>query len=185
MMETDQKLLAKARSGDGAARAALIERHQKAVVGVLFSLLHDFDSVQEAAGEAFSEAFAAKGPADKGPGFKVLVMRRTLQGARSRRRWSWLSGGGSWEASAATGGGAWEQRLRGAGGLSAETRRNLERKLELERAMSGLPWRELEVAALRLEGFSLEEIAQALGCGGPAARAAVLAATGRLRRRLL
>jgi RNA polymerase sigma-70 factor (ECF subfamily) len=182
--ETDEELVRRARAGDAEAFGGLIERHQKTVASFLLSMFHDPDAAEDAAQEAFLKAFRGLGRFEGRSSFKTWVSRIALNEARSRLRWaklrSWLS------LDAPRGdddGSSWEERLRSARPGPAEDE-ELEKKLDLERAMAALSPREREIAALRLEGYSLGEIAQSLEVSEGTVKSTLFSATHKMRKRL-
>lgn len=180
--QEETELLSKARSGDGDAFGALIERHQKSVAGFLLTVLHDVDAAEDAAQQAFVQAYKNLPDFEGRCSFKTWVSRIALNVARSHLRWSklrgWLSLDGGMDGER-----PWEDTLLPAAGGLTEMEA-LERKLDLERAMSHLSPREKEVTALRLEGFSLAEVASVLDVSEGTVKSTLFEATQKMRRRL-
>lgn len=180
-METDDELVRKARAGDAQAFGELISRHQKAVGGFLLSVLHDVDSAEDAAQAAFVKAFQGLRSFEGRSNFKTWVSRIALNVAKSQLRWRKIRG---WLPLAGPVGddGNWEDRLREA--APKDEREALEKKLEFERTLEGLSPREREIAALRLEGYSLGEIAGTLGVSTGTVKSTLFTATRKMRDRL-
>jgi len=180
-MESDEELVRRARAGEVRAFGVFVERHQKAVAGFCLSLLHDLDAAEEAAQAALVEAFKSLGSFEGRSSFKTWVSRIALNLARSQLRrarfMAWLPSAGE------EGEERWEERLREAA-PAGEEREALERRLDLERAMEALSPREKEMAAMRLEGYTLGEIAEAFGVSEGTVKSAVFSATQKMRRRL-
>ncbi|MBI5241339.1 MAG: RNA polymerase sigma factor [Elusimicrobia bacterium] len=183
-METDEALVRRARAGDAEAFGVLVSRHQKAVAGFLLSVLHDLDAAQDAAQQAFVRAFMRLESFEERSSFKTWVSRIALNVARSRLRWARMSNWLSLDAPRDSEGGTWEESVRRAGPREDETR-VLEKKLDLERALAALSPREREVAAMRLEGYSLDEVAGVLGISEGTVKSTLFAATRKMRQRLL
>ena len=179
--EPDEELVRRARSGDREAFGELISRHQKAVGGFLLSVLHDVDAAEDAAQQAFVKAFKNLYSFEGRASFKTWVSRIALNVARSQLRWrkirNWLPLGGAPDED-----GRWEERLRSA--VRVDEQEALDRKLDLESALGGLTGREREIAALRLEGLSLDEIAGALGVTTGTVKSTLFTATRKMRQRL-
>lgn len=179
--QEDEELVLKAREGDGEAFGVLIERHQKSVAGFLLTLLHDMDAAEDAAQQAFLQAFQHLGRFESRASFKTWVSRIALNVAKSRLRWAglrrWLPLG------ADDGDRGWEERLRPIANGPDEIKA-VERKLELERAMAKLSAREKQVAALRLEGYSLGEAAEVLGISEGTVKSTLFEAVQKMRRQL-
>lgn len=182
-METDEELVRKARSGDVEAFGALIERHQQPVAGFLISVLHDMDSAEDAAQLAFVKAWEGLASFEGRSSFKTWVSRIALNIAKSRMRWERLRRWLPLDAPRGEDGDGWEESVRSAA-TGSDEQDLLERKLELERAMGALAPREREVAALRLEGYSLGEIAQVLRVSAGTVKSTLFAATRKMRLRL-
>lgn len=181
MMETDEALVERARAGDAEAFGVLIERHQRAVTGFLLSMLRDMDLAEEASQAAFVKAFQNLRSFEGHSSFKTWVSRIAVNAARSHMRWAkvrrWLPLGGSGDDED----GNWEDHLK-ADGPGGDDWEALDRKLDLERAMKGLPRREREVAVLRLEGYSLGEIAETLQVSEGTVKSTLFEATRKMRR---
>jgi len=182
-MEQEGGLIERARAGDVDAFGTLVERHQPAVVGFLMTACRDASLAEDCAQQAFIKAFQAMVRFKGQSSFRAWVSRIALNEARAHWRWrklrGWLSlGGGSDEDGVA------EESLRTKAGPQGELEA-LERKLELERAMSGLGRREREIAAMRLEGFQLDEIAQTLGISQGTVKSTLFEATRKMKERLL
>lgn len=182
-MEPDEDLVLKARSGDAEAFGMLIERHQKAVAGFLLSVLHDLDGAEDAAQLAFVKAFKSLSSFEGRSSFKTWVSRIALNVARSQLRWAKLRRLAALDAPQGEGDRSWEDTLREAcpGRDEGEV---LERKLDLERAMQALSPREKEIAAMRLEGYSLGEIAETLEVSVGTVKSTLFEATHKMRERL-
>jgi len=181
---SDEDLVRRSRLGDTEAFGALVERHQKAVAGFLLSMFRDMDIAEDAAQQAFVKAFRCLGSFRGRANFKTWVSRIAINEARSRLRWAKLRRWLSFDAPpAGSERGSWEERLRASIGAPDE-KEALERKLDLERAMAALGRREKETAAMRLEGYSLGEIAAVLGISEGTVKSTLFAATRKMRERL-
>src|SRR5258706_2107719 len=131
---SDEDLVERTRSGDAEAFGELIERHQKAVAGFLLSMLHDLDSAEDAAQQAFVKAFQGLASFEGRSHFRTWVSRIAINEARSRMRWTGLRRWLSLDAPMGDGDEAWEGRVREASPAGGEGEA-LERKLDLERAL--------------------------------------------------
>mgnify|MGYP001586247491 CR=1 FL=1 len=178
--ETDEQLVLKARGGDARAFGTLIERHQKPVAGFLLSLLGNLDLAEEAVQEAFVKAFQSIESFQGRSSFRTWVARIAVNAARSRQRWARLRQWLSLDAPAGEDGESWAARL---GDDGADLKR-VERRLELERAMTGLSPREHEVAALRLEGYALGEIGAVLGVSEGTVKSTLFTAVHKMKGKL-
>lgn len=179
--EADEELVRRARTGDRDAFGELIQRHQRAVGGFLLSVLHDVDAAEDAAQQAFVKAFQNLDSFEERSSFKTWVSRIALNVARSQLRWAKLRG---WLPLVPAGDedGRWEDRVRDL--VHGDEREALEFKVDLERAMTALSPREREIAALRLEGFALDEIAGVLGVSTGTIKSTLFTATRKMRQRL-
>jgi RNA polymerase sigma-70 factor, ECF subfamily len=180
--EPEDSLVRRARDGDADAFGVLIERHQKAVAGMLISLLHDLDAAEDAAQQAFLKAYKNMKSFEGRSSFRTWVCRIAINEARTRMRWQKLRHWLSFDAPAGEDGGTWEERLREA--CPSENQEALERKLELERAMGELSPREREISALRLEGYALNEIAEILAVSEGTVKSTLFTATRKMRKSL-
>lgn len=173
-------MVKRARAGDREAFGLLIERHQRAVAGLLTGILRDMDSAEDAAQQAFVKAFRGLRSFQNRSSFKTWVTRIALNEARSRMRRDRLALRGP-APRPGEDGGAWEERVR-ATRLDAAERDALERRIELDRAMAGLSPREHEITAMRLEGYTLEEIAGALDVSRGTVKSTLFDATRKMKR---
>lgn len=184
MNRDDEALVRRAIDGESEAFGALIDRHQAAVAGFLLSLLHDPSAAEEIAQAAFVQAYKNLKSFRGQAAFKTWVSRIAINLARSQMRWRKLRAWISLEAFRGQEESSWEERLIPAGNPSGDEREALERRLDLERAMSGLSPREREVTALRLEGYTLSEIAQALVVSEGTVKSTLFGATRKIKERL-
>ncbi|MBI5630609.1 MAG: sigma-70 family RNA polymerase sigma factor [Elusimicrobia bacterium] len=180
MEETDEQLVFKARAGDAEAFGTLVDRHQKPVAGFLLSLLGNLDLAEEAAQEAFVKAFQSIESFQGRSSFRTWVSRIAINDARSRQRWmsfrKWLP----LDAARGDHGESWTHCL----GDGEVEREHVERRLELERAMSDLSPREREIAALRLEGYALGEIGAVLGVSEGTIKSTLFTAVHKMKEKL-
>jgi RNA polymerase sigma-70 factor (ECF subfamily) len=181
-METDEELVHKAQAGDAEAFGVLVERHQKPVIGFLMTMFHDLDLSEESAQQAFVKAFQALGTFEGRSDFSTWVSRIAVNAARSHLRWAklrrWFPGRPDEDDDA-----SWDEKLKGVVPKSDEMDL-LEKKLALENAMTDLSAREREIAALRLEGYSLGEISGILEISEGTVKSTLFTATRKMRRRL-
>ncbi len=180
-IEQDRGLVERACAGDLEAFGTLVERHQPAVVGFLMTVCRDVDLAEDCAQQAFIKAFRAIGSFQRQSSFRTWVSRIALNEARAHWRWrklrNWLPIGGSSED------GISEETLRSKT-ASQDELAALEKKMELERAMASLGRREREIAAMRLEGYQLGEIAQVLGISEGTVKSTLFEATRKMKERL-
>lgn len=184
MNREDETLVRRAMDGDPEAFGVLIELHQTAVAGFLLSLLHDPSGAEEIAQAAFVQAYKNLKSFRGQSAFKTWVSRIAINLARSQQRWRKLRGWISLEAFQGQEEGSWEEWLVPAGNPSESEREAVERKLDLERAMTELSPREREVTVLRLEGYTLNEIAQVLEVSEGTVKSTLFGATQKIKERL-
>ena len=179
--EPEDALIERARGGDASAFGQLVERHRGAVFGLLLGLLRDWDSAEDAAQAAFVKAYRSLGSFEKRSSFKTWVCSIALNEGRGVLRWrklrGWLPLGGGQEDDD-----GYETAAREA--AAPDELAALERRLELERAMKGLGPREREIATMRLEGWALGEIAEALGVSEGTVKSTLFDATRKMREKL-
>ncbi|MBI3548011.1 MAG: RNA polymerase sigma factor [Elusimicrobia bacterium] len=159
--DEEDALLGRARAGDRNAFGELVLRHRQAVFGLALRLLRDWDSAEEATQIAFVKAFHSLRTFEGRSSFRTWVCSIALNAARESRRRGRL---GRWAPMATGEPGeerVWTESLRAAARGPSEVDA-LERHLELERAMESLSAREREMAVLRLEGYTMHDIAAAL-----------------------
>jgi RNA polymerase sigma-70 factor (ECF subfamily) len=186
-MDTDEELVDRTLKGDTRAFGVLIERHQKPVVGFLLTMFHDLDLSEDAAQQAFVKAFENLRSFQGRSEFRTWVCRIALNAALSNLRWARLrrffSGGWAEESQQSVG---WEDRLARTVKSSADSDEmdRLERKLELEKAMTDLSGRERQIASLRLEGYSLSEISKILDISEGTVKSTLFSATRKMRKKL-
>ena len=179
--ETDEDLVRRARAGDGEAFGVLIERHQAAVTGFLSGVLRDLDLAEETAQEAFVKAYENLASFEGRSSFKTWVSHIALNAARSRLRWSGLRRWLSLDAPRQDATGAWEEQMEAA---APDEFAAVERRLEFDRAMTGLGPREKEITAMRLEGYDLNEIADVLKISEGTVKSTLFTATRKMREKL-
>jgi RNA polymerase sigma-70 factor (ECF subfamily) len=179
--ESDVALVRRARTGDREAFGALIERHQPAVAGFLVGVLRDLDLAEETAQEAFVKAYVNLASFEGRSNFKTWVSHIALNAARSRQRWSGLRQWLSLDAPRQDASGAWEEQVEAA---APDEFAAVERRLEFDRAMTGLGRREREITAMRLEGYDLNEIADILRITEGTVKSTLFTATRKMREKL-
>ena len=180
-VETDEELVRRTRAGDREAFAGLVERHQKAVAGFLLGVLRDLDLAEETAQEAFVKAYQNLASFESRSSFKTWVSHIALNAARSRQRWSGLRRWLSLDAPLRDESGTWEEVVAAAGPDEMDA---VERRFELDRAMTGLGPREREISVLRLEGYALDEIASILKINVGTVKSTLFSATRKMKEKL-
>jgi len=177
----ESALIERARGGDRDAFGVLVDRHHAAVMGFLMTVGRDADLAEDCAQEAFLKAFRSLNSFEGRSSFRTWVSRIALNEVRGRWRWNKVRGllslGQGEDAEVDV------ESLRTDAGSSDELAA-LERRMELERALAGLGRREREIAALRLEGYALHEIAELLGISEGTVKSTLFDATRKMRERL-
>ena len=170
-MVSDETLVERAKAGRREAFGKLMERHRTALRHTLLGVLHDLDAAEETAQLAFVKAFESLDSFEGRSRFKTWLWRIALNEAWRRRSSARLR-----EVFYLDG------VLAGLGKVRADETKSVERKLELEKAMESLSPREREMTALRLEGYSLLEIARRLAVCEGTVKSTLFEAVRRLRR---
>lgn len=167
---SDEQLVARARGGDGAAFAALVERYQRPVHALARRLLRHPDDAEDAAQETFLRAYTRLDSYRPGSDFRAWLLaiaaHRCLDQLR-RKRAAPLAVD---EVLAAPGDGPEEVLLRA------------ERRREVARAVAALPAHYRAVVDLRYrQGYSYSELGPALGIPLTTMRMRLFRAHRRLR----
>jgi RNA polymerase sigma-70 factor (ECF subfamily) len=158
VVRDDEVLVARVRSGDRTAEEQLYRRHAGAVLGLATRLLHSRDDAMDVMQDAFVSVFENLGSLREPAAFRSWLMRVTASLVHRRFRRRKLLG------------------LLGLGGkrdevaldeladptIAPETRAELR---WLDRRLATLSDRDRAAWILRhVEGFALEEVAEACGC---------------------
>jgi RNA polymerase sigma-70 factor (ECF subfamily) len=177
--ETDDTHIARARQGDTAAYAALVERYQVVAFRTAYILLRDTAEAEDAAQEAFIKAFYALPRFRPGAAFRPWLLEIVANQARNQRRAGGRRGALALRAMAA-------QQLPSESGHaepSPEAGALLEeRRQTLLGAVSSLRDEDRLVVAYRyFFELSESEMATALGCARGTVKSRLSRALDRLR----
>lgn len=147
----DAELVRRIRGGDGRAFAELVERYQSSVYGLAFHCLGSREDAQDAAQEAFVQAYGRLGQLRQPDKFAAWLRRLTLNGCADRRRREGRT--------VLFGDGISHRGETSDGGFDRLTTR-----LAVREALGRLPERtRLAVVLCLLDGYSHEEASRFLG----------------------
>ena len=185
----DAALVAQAQAGREDAFCALVERHKAKAMSIAWGMLGNFEEAKDASQEAFVKAYRAlhgfRGDAAFATWLHRIVVNECQSVLRSRgRRQRWF-----WSPAPVTDEGAEAEDFLT---LVPDTRssvRDMAHDAEVARLLRGaiahLSPRQRAVVTLRyLQGFSVEEVAQALGCATGTVKAQQARAMRHLRAQL-
>jgi RNA polymerase sigma-70 factor (ECF subfamily) len=148
----DEPLLRAAQAGDRAALEKLLKRHERALFALCYGILAHADDAEDAVQETFFRALRALPRFEPGQAtFRTWLFRIAvnlcLNQKRDRRPTE-----------------PWDEEHRGAGLETTSPAALALARIEVTDALSRLPPRQRAIFLLRvLEGWSLEEIARAMG----------------------
>lgn len=172
----EQRLLQRARGGDGAAYEDLVRMHQQVAFRTACLIAASAADAEEAAQDAFVKAWRALPRFREGAPFRPWLLAIVANEARARRRAAGRRE--AWTARAAR-----EQMASGGAAPSPETTVvQGERRAELLAALARLDERDRTVLSLRhLLDLSEREIAAVLGCRPGTVKSRLSRASERLR----
>ena len=173
--EDDDALVERARLGDAAAYAGLVERYQDVAFRIAYVVLGSAQEAEDAAQEAFIKAYYALPRFRSGAAFRPWLLQIVANQAKNQRR----AGGrrGSLVLRATV-----EQSARGAAPSPEVDALLEERRQALLTAVSGLRDEDRLVVAYRyFFELSEGEMAGALGCARGTVKSRLSRALGRLR----
>jgi RNA polymerase sigma-70 factor (ECF subfamily) len=165
-MPTTEELVNSARGGEKAAFGELVRLYERAAIITAYAILRDYHAAQDAAQDAFLNAYAnldqLRNTASFGPWILQAVRRRALLAQRTRRT---------------------EPIVVVAGGPAVgEPEEWIQRYEEVVRRLAQLPEHERTVIVLRyLDGLSVQEIADTTGKPADTVRKRLSRALQRLR----
>ena len=173
--EDDDALVERARLGDAAAYAGLVERYQDVAFRIAFAFLGSSQEAEDAAQEAFVKAYYALPRFRSGAAFRPWLLQIVANQAKNQRRAGGRRGSLALRATA-------EESARDAA-PSPETDALLEeRRQALVSAVNGLRDEDRLVVAYRyFFELSEGEMAGALGCARGTVKSRLSRALGRLR----
>lgn len=173
---TDAELVARARAGDAGAFAALVDRHQDALVAYLARLSGSAERAEELAQETFVRVHRTLGRYRERGRFAAWLYRVATNAQRSdqRRRRRWRAIAPVFAASSP------ESPC-----TAADQLLELELQRQLRRALARLPLRFRAPLVLHeLEGLSVRDVAEVLGCAEGTVKSRLARARARLKRDL-
>lgn len=163
--DPDGDLVAQARLGDEEAFGRLIERHQRLLTGLAFSMTHDEAKSEDIVQDAFVSAWRAL-PKFRGDArFRNWLCRILVNKANSALRWARLRRWARLDAPVEEARRAWVDALRDpapeadpeGGALQSE------RDAAVRRRVAELPLQQRTAVMMRANGMSVKEVAEAMG----------------------
>lgn len=173
VVRSDAELVAQARAGDAGAFAALVDRHQDALVGYLARLSGSAERAEELAQETFVRVHRTLGRYREQGRFAAWLYRVATNAQRSeeRRLRRWRAIAPVFAASSL------EQS-----DTAVDRLLELELQRQLRHALARLPLRFRAPLVLHeLEGLSVREVAQVVGCAEGTVKSRLARARARLR----
>lgn len=179
----ERALLDGCRQGDPQAFARLVSLHERLVFNLAARLLGDVEEARDVSQEVFLQVFRTLGRFQGRSSFKTWIYRIAVNQCHNRRRW-WKRRRRERLVSLELLAPADEARLGTARGPEQDYECS-ERARQVQRALAALPFAQRTVVLLReVEGFSCEEVSEALAVPVGTVKSRLSRARETLRREL-